>query len=72
MRWPLRYQILLPMVGIMLLTVVVVSALNAWLASARVKRQLEEQLADVSRTLTASGWPLFRLSASSPGETHPY
>jgi len=58
MRWPLRNQILLPMVSIMLLTVVVVSALNAWLASARVKRQLEEQLADVARTLTASNFPL--------------
>lgn len=58
MRWPLRYQILLPMVSIVLAIVVVVSALNAWLASARVKRELEEQLADVSRTLTASSFPL--------------
>lgn len=58
MRWPVRYQILLPMVSIVLLTVLVVSALNAWLASARVKRELEEQLADVSATLTASSFPL--------------
>jgi len=58
MRWPVRYQILLPMVWIVLLTVAVVSALNAWLASGRVKRELEEQLADVSATLTASSFPL--------------
>ena len=32
MRWPLRRQILLPMVGILLLTVGIVSALNACLA----------------------------------------
>src|SRR5262245_25427370 len=58
MRWPLRYQILLPMAGILLLTIVVVSALNAWLASARARRQIEQQLADVSRTLTTSNFPL--------------
>src|SRR5262245_8264145 len=58
LRWPLRYQIMLPMVGILLLTIAVVSALNAWLASARARRQLEDQLADVSRTLATSNFPL--------------
>lgn len=58
MRWPLSRQILLPMVGILLLTIGVVSALNAWLASARIQRQIETQLADVARTLSASNFPL--------------
>src|SRR5262245_17844761 len=58
MRWPLRRQVLLPMVGILVLTVGVVSALNAWLAAATVRRQLETQLADVTRTLAASNFPL--------------
>jgi signal transduction histidine kinase len=58
MRLPLRRQILLPMVGIVLLTIGVVSALNAWLASGRVQRQIDEQLADVQRTLSAGNFPL--------------
>jgi HAMP domain-containing protein len=58
MRFPLRRQILLPMVGIVLLTIGVVSALNAWLASNRVQRQIETQLVDVQRTLSAGNFPL--------------
>src|SRR5215471_17523638 len=58
MRRPLRIQILVPMIGIMLLTVTVVSALNAWLASARVRRQIEKQIQDVSHTLSTSNFPL--------------
>ena len=58
MRWPLRRQILLPMVGILLLTVGVVSALNAWLATARVQQQLQTQLAEVIQTFAATNIPL--------------
>jgi signal transduction histidine kinase len=58
MRLPLRRQILLPMVGIVLLTIGVVSALNAWLASGRAQRQIDEQLVDVQRTLAAGNFPL--------------
>jgi signal transduction histidine kinase len=58
MRLPLRRQILLPMVGIVLLTIGVVSALNAWLASQRVQRHIESQLVDVQRTLSAGNFPL--------------
>ena len=46
------------MVGILMLTIGVVSALNAWLASTRVRRQIETQLADVQRTLSAGNFPL--------------
>jgi len=58
MRWPLRRQILLPIVGILLLTVAIVSALNAALASASVQTQRQRQLADVTRTLAGTNFPL--------------
>ena len=58
MRFPLRRQILLPMVGIVLLTIGIVSALNAWLASTRARRQIETQLADLQRTLSVRNFPL--------------
>ena len=38
MRHPLRYQIMLPMLGLMLTALVGVSVLNAYLAAGRVKR----------------------------------
>jgi len=58
MRWPLRRQILLPMVGILLLTIGVVSALNAWLATAGLQRQLQAQLASVAQTFSRTNIPL--------------
>jgi signal transduction histidine kinase len=58
MRWPLARQILLPMVGILLLTALAASALSAWLAGVQVQRRLEGQLADVAQTLSASNFPL--------------
>jgi len=58
MRWPLRLQILTPMALILLITVGSVSALNAWLAAARVRADVEAQLRDVSRTLEATNFPL--------------
>ena len=58
MRCPLARQILLPMVGILLLTVGLASALSAWLASRQVKQRIEGQLADISHTLSASNFPL--------------
>jgi len=58
MRWPLARQILLPMVGILLLTVGLASALTAWLASRQVKGRIEAQLADVAQTLATANFPL--------------
>ena len=46
------------MVGIVLLTIGVVSALNAWLASARIQRQIETQLFNVQQTLAGRNFPL--------------
>src|SRR5688572_23077106 len=58
MRWPLRLQILTPMAIILLVTVGSVSALNAWLAAARVRTDVEAQLRDVAATLEATNFPL--------------
>jgi signal transduction histidine kinase len=60
MRWPLRRQILLPMVAVMLATIAVVSGLNAWLATRRVERAIQRQLADVVQTLSGTNFPLER------------
>ncbi|MDX1946868.1 MAG: HAMP domain-containing sensor histidine kinase [Pirellulaceae bacterium] len=58
MRWPLRRQILLPMVGILLLTMGGASALQAWQAWRLEQARLEARLAAVARTLSATNFPL--------------
>src|SRR3954452_20622341 len=58
MRWPLRFQIMLPMAAIMLGTIVTVSVLTAYLAAARSKTQIDTQLRDVAHTLATSSFPL--------------
>jgi len=58
MRWPLRNQIMLPMVGVMLAALVGVSALNAYLSGRKVKQQIEHQLQEVTGTLSESTFPL--------------
>ena len=58
MRWPIRYQILLPFAGAMIIGLACVSALSAVLAARRAERQIDEQLQSVGRTLFASSFPL--------------
>ncbi|MBI2826236.1 MAG: HAMP domain-containing histidine kinase [Planctomycetia bacterium] len=58
MRWPIRYQILMPLAGIVLAAVLTVSLLNAYWAASRTSRQIEDQLREVARTLSASNFPL--------------
>jgi len=58
MRWSLRNQIMLPMIGVMLGAIVGVSALNAYLSGRRVKQQIEHQLQEVTSTLSKSNFPL--------------
>jgi len=58
MRWPLRYQILLPIVVLIAAATVANSALNAWLATRREKHQIEDRLRDVAATLAQSNFPL--------------
>ena len=61
MRWPLRYQIMLPMACVMIATVALVSGVSAYYAARRTERQIEEQFRDVARTLSESN---FRLTNS--------
>lgn len=58
MRWSLRNQILLPMAGLMLVTLLGVSALNVYLAVQRTRSQIESQLRDVTRTIVEATYPL--------------
>ena len=58
MRWPLRYQILLPFAGAMLAVVVGVSLLEAFLAARRAQGQIERQLRNVAETLSDASFPL--------------
>lgn len=58
MRQPLRYQIMLPMLGLMVIALVGVSGLSAYLAAGRAQRQIEQQLREMTRTLDQSSFPL--------------
>jgi signal transduction histidine kinase len=57
-RWSLRNQILLPMAGLMLVTLLGVSALNVYLAVQRTRSQIESQLRDVTQTIVEAAYPL--------------
>ncbi len=58
MRWPLRYQILVPFAGVMLAVLVGVSLLNAYLAARKSSQQTVRQLREVARTLAEATFPL--------------
>lgn len=58
MRWPLRSQILLPMLGLMVLTLLALSVANSYLAARRSRGRIERQLAEVSQTLSQARFPL--------------
>jgi signal transduction histidine kinase len=58
MRWPIRYQILVPFAGMMLVAVAGVSVLNAYLAARHTEERIDAQVRDVARTLFDSTFPL--------------
>lgn len=58
MRWPLRYQILFPFAGLFLVVIVVITAVDAYLAARNSERQTEAQLREITRTLLTSSFPL--------------
>lgn len=58
MRWPLRYQILLPFAGVMLAVVLGVSLLDAYLAARRTQQRIESQLREIAQTLMDANFPL--------------
>jgi signal transduction histidine kinase len=58
MRWPLRYQIMLPMAAIMLLAVFVVGGLGAALGVHWARARIESQIAEVRQLVQESNFPL--------------
>ncbi len=58
MRWPLRYQILVPFAAVMVVLLVAVSLLNAYLAARQSFRQTVHRLRDVAHTLADARFPL--------------
>ncbi len=60
MRWPLKYQIMVPMTVIMLGTVVAVSAIQAYLAAEQMRERTATRIVNVSQTLAGSTYPMTR------------
>ena len=58
MRWPLRYQILVPFAAVIAVLLVAVSLLNAYLAAQQSFRQTVHRLRDVAHTLADARFPL--------------
>jgi signal transduction histidine kinase len=58
MRWPIRAQIMLPMLMVMLISLVGVSALNAYFSVHQAERQIIGQLSNVATTLQNLDFPL--------------
>src|SRR5688572_6288789 len=57
MRWSIRYQLLVPLVTL-LLGVLGVSGWAALAAAGRARQQIEDRVRDVARTLGGSNFPL--------------
>ncbi len=58
MKWPLKYQIMVPVTLVMLGTVVGMSSFEAVLAAGQTKRQIAQRIQDVTGTLARSSFPL--------------
>jgi hypothetical protein len=58
MRWPLRYQILVPFAAVMVALLVAVSLLNAYLGARQSFRQTVERLRGVAHALADPRFPL--------------
>ena len=58
MRWPLRHQIMLPLVAVAAASLLAVGAIHARLAARQTRQQIEQQLQGVVRVLTGSSFPL--------------
>lgn len=58
MRWSLRNQLLWPFAGVMAVTLVLVSGVNAWLATRRAEEQIRTQLSNTGQTLQQLRFPL--------------
>lgn len=57
MRYSIRYQLILPLLALML-GLVAASTWNAWASGERARRQVEKQIDDIAATVNASSFPL--------------
>ncbi len=57
-RWPIRWQLLIPFLTVVVGTILVSSAVNAWLSAGWTRRRQEEDLGRLVNTLTNSEFPL--------------
>lgn len=58
LRRPLKYQLLLPWLGVTLAIVLTLSAVGALLASQRVRSDLRQNLRNIARTLVTANFPI--------------
>ncbi len=58
MRWPLRYQIMVPMAAVMLLAVIFVEGVGALLAVRDTESQIAAQIHEVARIASQANFPL--------------
>jgi signal transduction histidine kinase len=58
MRWPIRIQLLLPMLTVVVVTIVLVSFLSAFLGANRARQLQRENLQRVIATLSEANFPL--------------
>jgi signal transduction histidine kinase len=58
MRWPIRNQIMIPLVAVAAVSLTAVGVFNAVLAERRTRAQVEQQLRQVVGVLSASSFPL--------------
>jgi signal transduction histidine kinase len=58
MRWPIRNQILLPLLAVAIVSLTAVGAINTVLTERRTREHVEQQLRQVIEVLTNSSFPL--------------
>jgi demethoxyubiquinone hydroxylase (CLK1/Coq7/Cat5 family) len=58
MRWPIRNQILLPLLAVAIVSLTAVGAINTVLTERRTREHVEQQLRQVIEVLTTSSFPL--------------
>ena len=58
MRWSIRYQLLVPLLTLLLGVVVGITAWSAVAAVRREQSQIEGQVRSVARTISHAKWPL--------------
>ena len=58
MRWPLRRQIMLPLLAVAISALAALAAINAWLAERQTSARIERQLRGVIGVLSTTNFPL--------------